>query len=142
MDPNAPFLIVAVLIGVFLLIWSSVRSPGPTAEQVALGQHKNKKKVIPNMMEKFDKSKYAGKEEWTWEEVAQHNKADDCFLVVDGNVYDVTTFISRHPGGAAIYKNAGKDNTEGFHGQQHGTSAFEAIEEFHIGKIVDSKKSK
>lgn len=50
MDPNAPFLIVAVLIGVFLLIWSSVRSPGPTSEQVALGQHK--KKVIPNMMEK------------------------------------------------------------------------------------------
>jgi hypothetical protein len=52
MDPNAPFLIVAVLIGVFLLIWSSVRSSGPTAEQVALGQHKNKKKIIPNMMEK------------------------------------------------------------------------------------------
>lgn len=30
-----------------------------------------------------------------------------------GHVYDVTTFVQRHPGGAAIFKNAGKDNTEG-----------------------------
>jgi predicted heme/steroid binding protein len=105
-------------------------------------------------------------QEWTWEEVAQHNTPNDCFLVVDGKVYDVTTFISRHPGGEAIYKNAGKDNSvgtlleicpvaphlflslirhllspAGFHGEQHGTSALEAIQEFHIGKVVDSKKS-
>ena len=36
------------------------------------------------------------------EEVKKHTREDDCWLVVDGSVYDVTEFLDEHPGGFDI----------------------------------------
>ena len=48
-------------------------------------------------------------------EVAKHNTKTDCWVVVDGQVLDVTSFLSDHPGGElAILTFAGKDATEEF----------------------------
>jgi len=33
------------------------------------------------------------------EEVAQHKAKNDVWLAIDGKVYDVTEFLSEHPGG-------------------------------------------
>jgi flavocytochrome c len=53
--------------------------------------------------------------EWTLEEVAKHNKEDDCWVIVNGEVLDVTSFLSEHPGGKkAILLFAGRDATEEF----------------------------
>lgn len=47
------------------------------------------------------------------QEVTSHNKPDDCWIVVNGKVYNVTSFASSHPGGVAvIHKWAGKDGSE------------------------------
>jgi L-lactate dehydrogenase (cytochrome) len=35
-------------------------------------------------------------------EVAKHNNKKSCWIVLESNVYDVTSFLSKHPGGAAI----------------------------------------
>lgn len=44
--------------------------------------------------------------------VAKHTSADDCWVVLYGNVYDVTEFLPNHPGGTKIIlKLAGKDAT-------------------------------
>ena len=32
-------------------------------------------------------------------DVASHNKADSMYIIVDEDVYDVTTFADEHPGG-------------------------------------------
>ncbi|KAK9766609.1 Osmotic growth protein [Basidiobolus ranarum] len=49
------------------------------------------------------------------EEVAKHNTKDDCWVIVNGQVLDVTNFLSDHPGGAkAILLFAGRDATEEF----------------------------
>jgi L-lactate dehydrogenase (cytochrome) len=41
-------------------------------------------------------------------EVAKHNSKNDCWIVLDSKAYDVTSFLSEHPGGAPIIlKNAG-----------------------------------
>lgn len=46
-------------------------------------------------------------------EVTQHNTRDSCWVVLYGNVWDVTSFLPSHPGGAnIILKLAGKDATE------------------------------
>ncbi|PWY65298.1 mitochondrial cytochrome b2 [Aspergillus heteromorphus CBS 117.55] len=46
-------------------------------------------------------------------EVAKHNTPESCWVILYGKVYDVTDFLSEHPGGARIIlKLAGKDATE------------------------------
>ncbi|CDS11351.1 hypothetical protein LRAMOSA03614 [Lichtheimia ramosa] len=53
--------------------------------------------------------------EYTLEEVAKHNKPDDCWVVVNGEVLNVTDFMAEHPGGKkAILLYAGRDATEEF----------------------------
>ncbi|KAG8774371.1 hypothetical protein FRC15_001338 [Serendipita sp. 397] len=45
--------------------------------------------------------------------VSQHNTRESCWIIVHGNVYDVTEFLDDHPGGSKIIlKYAGKDATE------------------------------
>lgn len=57
----------------------------------------------------------------TMADVAQHASASDCWSVVSGNVYDLTSWISRHPGGSGpIEGMCGKDGTAGFEGQHQG----------------------
>lgn len=36
------------------------------------------------------------------EEVKNHTREDDCWLVIDGEVFDVTEFLDEHPGGFDI----------------------------------------
>jgi len=46
------------------------------------------------------------------EEVAKHCTKDDCWLVLCGNVYDLSEFQATHPGGSRIITdNAGMDAT-------------------------------
>nr|XP_031858191.1 uncharacterized protein CI109_006433 [Kwoniella shandongensis]KAA5525263.1 hypothetical protein CI109_006433 [Kwoniella shandongensis] len=48
-------------------------------------------------------------------DVAKHHLAQDCWVVVDGKVYDVTDFHKHHPGGSQIIvQNGGRDVTELF----------------------------
>jgi len=52
---------------------------------------------------------------YTMEEVAKHTTKGDCWVVVAGQVLNVTNFLSQHPGGElAIITFAGKDATEEF----------------------------
>lgn len=48
-------------------------------------------------------------------EVAKHNTSKSCYIVLQGTVYDVTSYLEEHPGGAAILlSNAGQDATAEF----------------------------
>merc|ERR1719231_1336382 len=49
------------------------------------------------------------------ESVATHTSKDDCWVVLNGQVLDVTKFLGSHPGGElAILTFAGKDASEEF----------------------------
>jgi hypothetical protein len=49
----------------------------------------------------------------SWEEISKHNSGDSCWVVIRGTVYDMTTFLDDHPGGAkSILMYGGKDGTE------------------------------
>merc|ERR1712061_340187 len=52
---------------------------------------------------------------YSMEEVAKHTTKDDCWVVVSGQVLNVTKFLGEHPGGElAILTFAGKYATEEF----------------------------
>ncbi len=73
--------------------------------------------------------------------VKKHNKAEDCWVVVDNNVYDVTNHLPTHSGGAeVIAKVCGADATKYFSDSQPGThahsdSAKEKLKGCLIGKL-------
>lgn len=47
--------------------------------------------------------------------MAKHNTPDSCWVILYGNVYDVTDFLSSHPGGSKIILQlAGQDATEDY----------------------------
>ncbi len=54
-------------------------------------------------------------------EVAQRGSAEECWTIVDGSVYDMTTFIQRHPAGSGdIIDMCGKDASDAFLGEHEG----------------------
>lgn len=70
-------------------------------------------------------------------EVSLHNNKTSCWTTVGQNVYDVTTWINKHPGGEqAILQLCGKDGTELFTKQHGGQKQAEAVlQSFLIGKL-------
>jgi hypothetical protein len=78
--------------------------------------------------------------EFTIDEVAKRNDVDACWSVVDGVVYDMTTFIERHPAGASSITEymCGKDASEDFLGEHGGQGEPEKwLETLRIGVLID-----
>ena len=74
--------------------------------------------------------------EYTYEEVAKHNKDTDCWCVVNGDVLDVTKFLDKHPGGRhAILLFAGKEASEEFNMLHKADVVMKYAPETIIGKI-------
>lgn len=69
-------------------------------------------------------------------EAAEHNKRDDCWVVIHGKVYDVTDYLDEHPGGDDILlKATGIDASEEFDDAGHSKDAIKLMEEFCIGEL-------
>lgn len=70
-------------------------------------------------------------------EVKLHNNRNDCWVVLNGDVYDVTSFLSAHPGGVGkLLDYAGKDATEKFY-QLHSRETLNKMKDklVYIGKL-------
>lgn len=75
---------------------------------------------------------------YTLSQVKKHNKATDCWTVVGKNVYNLTGWIKKHPGGSgAIVGMCGKNATKAF-SAQHGSggAAGRALSSYKIGTLA------
>lgn len=53
--------------------------------------------------------------------VRQHSTPTSCWTVINGNVYNLTKWISRHPGGSSVIKaTCGRDASSSFNNQHSG----------------------
>lgn len=77
--------------------------------------------------------------QYSLEELAKHNTASDCWIGIEGKVYNVTDFIGQHPGGQAILFGCGKDATAVFNkranGTPHSEDARALLPQFEIGTL-------
>ncbi len=77
---------------------------------------------------------------YTMTQVASHGIQSDCWIVVSGKVYSVSSYITKHPGGqGAIINSCGKDATTAFNTQggngSHSPSAKTMLGSFLIGTL-------
>eukprot|EP01119_Soliformovum_irregulare_P006754 TRINITY_DN19183_c0_g1_i1.p1 TRINITY_DN19183_c0_g1~~TRINITY_DN19183_c0_g1_i1.p1 ORF type:complete len:453 (-),score=91.41 TRINITY_DN19183_c0_g1_i1:48-1406(-) len=75
---------------------------------------------------------------FTWNEIGKHKSANDCWVVVKGKVYDVTGFVSEHPGGRLILNGAGRDATP-LVMSYHPLYVQNLIKKFEIGQVQGYK---
>lgn len=80
----------------------------------------------------------------TYDEVAAHAAKDDCWVIIHGKAYDVTDFLSEHPGGLAIIlKYAGKDATKAFDPIHPSDTLTKYLpEKYHLGEVDALTKPK
>jgi len=81
--------------------------------------------------------------EYTLEEVAQHKTEQDCWVVVNGQVLAVSSFLKNHPGGKqAILLYAGKDASAEFNMLHKADVVEKYAKETIIGTLKDGTKAK
>lgn len=74
---------------------------------------------------------------YTMAEVQKANNGSNCWSVISGKVYDLTSFTPGHPGGEpAILSLCGKDGTSGFMAQHGGQRKPESVlGKFYLGNL-------
>ena len=74
--------------------------------------------------------------QYTAAQVAKHDKEDDVWLIINKKVYNVTTYLDDHPGGAEwLIQFAGKDCTEEFD-MQHNKTVLQEFDYLCIGDLI------
>lgn len=69
-------------------------------------------------------------------EVAKHSTKDDCYLIVKNIVYDVTTYIDKHPGGKSkIVNKCGQESTSVF-AAIHSNFAWNLLAKYYVADLV------
>jgi len=73
----------------------------------------------------------------TVENIAKHSTPNDCYLIINNNVYNVSTYINFHPGGKRqITKRCGQEVTSIF-ASIHSNFAWDLLGKYKIGVLSD-----
>lgn len=70
-------------------------------------------------------------------EVAKHTTGSDCWMAIDGSVYDVSKYTSLHPKGTDYLKGCGTDATSLFSNIRKHQSVTRILNSFKIGSLVN-----
>ncbi|KAG9391044.1 Cytochrome b5-like Heme/Steroid binding domain [Carpediemonas membranifera] len=70
------------------------------------------------------------------QEVRKHNDRKDAWIVINGDVFDVTNYARSHPGRTAIFSNLDQvDSTSCFNLHHHSQRAFDRAKSMRIGRL-------
>mmetsp|Transcript_37445 Transcript_37445/g.90037 ORF Transcript_37445/g.90037 Transcript_37445/m.90037 type:complete len:343 (-) Transcript_37445:275-1303(-) len=83
---------------------------------------------------------------FTREEVAKHCTRGDCWVIVDGKVHDVTSYLPKHPGegsykGTPLLDMCGKDATAAFRDEGHSGKAVKIRDGLVVGEVGDPSEA-
>lgn len=102
------------------------------------GKSHNWKKRVKDWLLIPQSSSYGNPHDVTGDELAKHHTRTDCWMAIDGLVYDVSRFVPYHPGGTKILEMyAGRDATAPFSRNHVTKGVLAAIENFLIGRLVE-----
>lgn len=123
-------LIAAVLFGAGVIAWLTMDGvpdeQGVASTGVLTGSQRGKQRLAA-----ADPNDPAAKgtpvaQSVTLDEVMQHKSSTDCYTIIRGGVYSISSFIEQHPDGKMNFENTcGMDSTKLFEGQYGGFPAEE-----------------
>ena len=125
------------IVGIVVILVMNTQSsqttttPSAATTQTVTDQSNNTSSAVTNSPGTTTSSVY------TMAQVAQHNSQASCWTAINGNVYDLTSWINQHPGGPGhILALCGVDGSAAFNAQ-HGGQARPAQElaSFLIGAL-------
>lgn len=77
---------------------------------------------------------------YTLDEVKEHDCDEDCWIVIDNKVYDITTYLDYHPGGKVfVLQSAGQEATQKFNESEHSNTARDLLKKYLIGVLAPSE---
>ncbi|KAF8060438.1 hypothetical protein N665_1215s0009 [Sinapis alba] len=75
----------------------------------------------------------------SFHDVAKHKCKNDCWILIHGKVYDVSSFIDEHPGGDnVLLAVTGKDASTDFDDVNHSNEAKDTMKKYYIGDVDKS----
>ncbi|OJJ34566.1 hypothetical protein ASPWEDRAFT_113069 [Aspergillus wentii DTO 134E9] len=73
---------------------------------------------------------------YTKDDVSKHNSLDDLWVIIDGEIYNLTEFRAEHPGGARMLQTmAGKNASKKFH-KYHRSAILSRYYALRVGMVV------
>jgi cytochrome b involved in lipid metabolism/monoamine oxidase len=88
---------------------------------------------------KIDANKIGGinkKKAFTLAEIKKHNKKGDAWTLIENKVYNISSWIPKHPGGEIIMQAVGKDATQLFNSRGHPSYVKKTIlPKYYIGTL-------
>lgn len=77
---------------------------------------------------------------FTLEQIATHSTKDDCWLIIDSSVYNVSDYLAEHPGGVSVVSPfCGKDATQAFETMggrgAHSSAADQIKQKYIVGTV-------
>lgn len=77
-------------------------------------------------------------QKYKWDEVHKHVSRNDCWMVIHGKVYDVSSWVEKHPGGDLIMQGAGREATP-FFVPYHPSKVTSLLKKYEIGEVENYK---
>ena len=73
---------------------------------------------------------------YTLADVSIHGGRGSCWTAINGQVYDITSYINQHPGGSAILRGCGVDGTHLFNGVGAHRGTIGQLSSYIIGNLI------
>jgi len=139
--------LILIILGIFIYLnkQKEVLSPNQIKtekQEISLPQDQfiqdeSQEKLTQTYEEEKTRENEENEKTYTMEELIKHNSKESCWSVIRGNVYNLTNWIDKHPGGSdKILRICGKDGTDLFVRQHGGKEKPEKILEiFKIGVL-------
>ncbi len=153
-------IVIFVLVIVITFISSNILETGQLSQETILNNNKIEKFKLPvNLVEDSSFANYSyksiinpplininnlvfnlgrlSKDSLTIKDVSKHNTKNNCYLIINNKVYDVSPYIGSHPGGSRkIISRCGKEVT-GVFSRIHSNRAWDILKKYKVG-IIDT----
>lgn len=122
---------------VFIAFWAAI------ATLLAVDMLAPGKETPASAPDTADPEQTAGSAGYSLDVVAEHDTLDDCWMAIEGVVYDLTDYVPRHPAAPSVLEPwCGREATVGMRTKgdsaDHSARAWRMLERYRIGDLRDT----